>query len=98
MNTDDKFIRKVYLNIKERYSNQHNKTCWIWIDFFASKKGFDYFKQSYLSDIENIKKGTYGEYSCEQDEVDDISDYICDELNKSDFINDLIQSTRYNNC
>ena len=98
MITDDKFIRRVYLEIKERYSNPRNKKCWIWVDFFASEQGFDYFKQSYLSDLDNIKKGIYGEYSCEQDEVDDISDYICDELNKSDFINDLIQSTRYNNC
>ena len=95
MNTDDEFIRKVYFNIKERYSNPSNKKCWIWVDYFASEQGFDYFKQSYLSDLENIKNGTCGEYSCEQDEVDDVSDYICDRLNESDFVNNLIQSTKY---
>lgn len=78
----DDFIKKVYLYLKFEFS-KIEKTNWIWIDYFKNEEsGYVYFKETYLSDMENISK-YYNNDSEEEENINNIAEYIENKLNES---------------
>ena len=73
---EEEFIKKIYLQVRDVFHEFVSSKNWIWVDFFQNQtSGYSYFKETYFSDIDNISK-LYKESNTEEDNIDDISDYI----------------------
>ena len=89
---EDSFIEKVYFRLKGIFFECVEKNNWIWKDYFSDRtNGYAYFKETYLSDIDNISK-IYKETNMIEENIDDVSGYIESKLKSSDFYNIIFQS------